>query len=133
MLVYRWTSDILVCWTSDILVSMRMQTQQRAEILVAALGQTQLRADDSLSVLAQTQQSLERDLRHMESTLQGMLAQGNPLANHYQGQITLVKQRIEQMGDMYIGYTAAISVSPQPPLKICSLERGEALASICVT
>ena len=110
MLMYRWTSDILV--------SMRMQTQQRAEILVAALVQTHQRADVSLSVLAQTQQSLERDLRHMESTLQGMLAQGNPLANHYQGQITLVKQRIEQMGDMYIGYTAAISVSPQPPFEI---------------
>lgn len=59
----------------------------------------------------QTQQSLERDLRAMESTLQGMQAQNNPMVQHYQNQVNLVKQRVDQMGDMYIGYTAAISVS----------------------
>ena len=65
----------------------------------------------------QTQQSLERDLRAMESTLQGMQAQNNPMVQHYQNQVNLVKQRVDQMGDMYIGYTAAISVSP------CQLSR----------
>ncbi|CAL8466128.1 g5664 [Coccomyxa elongata] len=59
--------------------------------------------------LARTQQSLERDLRAMESTLQGMQAQNNPMVQHYQNQVNLVKQRVDQMGDMYIGYTAAIS------------------------
>ncbi len=59
----------------------------------------------------------------MDSMVQGMLEQNNPMVDHYQRQITMVKARIEQMGDMYIGYTAAISVSApfpnlNPKLKI---------------
>lgn len=51
-------------------------------------------------------------MRHMETMLQGIIAEGNPLMTHYQNQVNLVKQRVDQMGDMYVGYTAAISVSP---------------------
>ncbi len=62
----------------------------------------------------------------MESTLQGMQAQNNPMVQHYQNQVNLVKQRVDQMGDMYIGYTAAISVSS------CTLSRPHNTISLCL-
>lgn len=58
----------------------------------------------------QSQQQMERDVRHMESVQEGMTARGDPLLSHYNGQVAMMRQRMDQMGDMYIGLTTAISV-----------------------
>jgi len=67
-------------------------------------------ADLDLSCALQNQGHMERDLRQMESMVEDMRRRNDPLTAHYERQTLIVKTRKEQLGDMYCGYAAAISV-----------------------
>ena len=66
--------------------------------------------DLDLSCTLQNQGHMERDLRQMESMVEDMRRRNDPLTAHYERQTLIVKTRKEQLGDMYCGYAAAISV-----------------------
>ncbi len=63
-----------------------------------------------LDISLQNQGHMERDLRQMESMVEDMRRRNDPLTAHYERQTLIVKTRKEQLGDMYCGYAAAISV-----------------------
>ncbi len=54
---------------------------------------------------------MDRDLRQMEGMVEDMRRRNDPLTAHYERQTLIVKTRKEQLGDMYCGYAAAVSVS----------------------
>ena len=53
---------------------------------------------------------MDRDLRQMEGMVEDMRRRNDPLTAHYERQTLIVKTRKEQLGDMYCGYAAAVSV-----------------------
>ena len=53
---------------------------------------------------------MDRDLRQMEGMVEDMRRRNDPLTSHYERQTLIVKTRKEQLGDMYCGYAAAVSV-----------------------
>ncbi|CAK0786013.1 hypothetical protein CVIRNUC_009226 [Coccomyxa viridis] len=59
--------------------------------------------------VARTQGNLDRDLRQMEGMVEEMRRRNDPLTGHYERQTEMVKTRKEQLGDMYVGYAAAVS------------------------
>jgi hypothetical protein len=75
----------------------------------------------SVCDVLQSQQQVERDIRHMESVQQGMEANNDPLASHFAGQLNVLKQRVDQLGDLHIGYTTAMSVRAAFPEARCDL------------
>ena len=50
----------------------------------------------------------------MEGMVEDMRRRNDPLTGHYERQTNVVKGRRDQLGDMYIGYAAAVSVCPLP-------------------
>ena len=42
--------------------------------------------------------------------MEEMRRRNDPLTGHYERQTEMVKTRKEQLGDMYVGYAAAVSV-----------------------
>ena len=76
-----------------------------------------------LSVYLQNQGHMDRDLRQMEGMVEDMRRRNDPLTAHYERQTLIVKTRKEQLGDMYCGYAAAVSVRSfhlQPWIHACT-------------
>ena len=54
-------------------------------------------------------------MRQMEGMVEDMRRRNDPLTAHYERQTLIVKTRKEQLGDMYCGYSAAVSVTSLKP------------------
>lgn len=77
---------------------------------LGSLGCNSSEGTHSAFCALQNQGHMDRDLRQMEGMVEDMRRRNDPLTAHYERQTLIVKTRKEQLGDMYCGYAASVSV-----------------------